>query len=146
MHCLISTMCWGVLGSSLVLAQPAIESHKQLDGTWIATAAERDGSPASDVVGHRLSISGDQFQISKDGKSFYEGKTRSDPTAKPAMIDFEHTQGLAKGNTWKGIYALDGGTLTICDNAQNLDAPRPTAFEAKVGSGYDLVIFNKAKP
>jgi hypothetical protein len=29
-------------------------------------------------------------------------------------------------------------TLTICDNAPNLDEPWSTAFEAKSRSGYDL--------
>jgi hypothetical protein len=42
--------------------------------------------------------------------------------------------------------AVDGDTLTICDNAPNLDKPRPTAFEAKSGSGYDLITFKGAKP
>jgi hypothetical protein len=44
------------------------------------------------------------------------------------------------------IYALDDDTLTICDNAPNLDERRPTAFEAKSGSGYDLITFKGAKP
>jgi uncharacterized protein (TIGR03067 family) len=101
----------------------------------------------NDVVGHRLSFTGNRFQIqSKDGKPLYAGTVRVDPSAKPAAIDFEHTEGVVKGKTWKGIYALDDGTLTICDNAPNLDERRPTAFEAKSGSGYDLITFKGAKP
>jgi uncharacterized protein (TIGR03067 family) len=69
-----------------------------------------------------------------------------DPGAKPAAIDFEHTEGVLKGKAWKGIYARDGDTLTICDNAPNLDVGRPAAFEAKRGSGYVLVTFMRAKP
>jgi uncharacterized protein (TIGR03067 family) len=55
-----------------------------------------------------------------------------------------HQQGSLKGKAWKGIYALDGDTLTICDNAENLKA-RPTSFDAKSGSGYVLVTFGRAK-
>ena len=33
-------------------------------------------------------------------------------------------------------YTLDGDTLTICDNAPNLNKGRPTTFEIKSGSGY----------
>jgi hypothetical protein len=47
---------------------------------------------------------------------------------------------------WKGIYAVDGDTLTTCDNAPNLKKGRPTAFEAKSGSGYVLITFKRAKP
>jgi uncharacterized protein (TIGR03067 family) len=147
MYRLTSAVCWWILGTGLVLAQPTEQAQKQLEGTWIATKAERDGKAADDVVGHRLSFTGNRFQIqSKDGKPLYAGTVRVDPSAKPAAIDFEHTEGVVKGKTWKGIYGLDGDTLTICDNAPNLDEPRPTAFEAKGGSGYDLITFKGAKP
>jgi hypothetical protein len=67
-----------------------------------------------------------------------------DPSAKPAAIDFEHKEGVLKGKAWKGIYALDGDTLTICDNAPNLNKGRPTTFEIKSGSGYVLITFKRA--
>jgi uncharacterized protein (TIGR03067 family) len=144
-----SAMCWLILGSWLVpaFAQPAQEAQKKLQGSWTATKAERDGKPADDVVGNRLSFTGNRFRIqSKDGKLLYAGTVRVDPNAKPAAIDFEHTEANLKGKAWKGIYILDGETLTICDNAPNLDKGRPTAFEAKGGSGYVSITFKRAKP
>ena len=69
-----------------------------------------------------------------------------EPSTQPAAIDFEHMEGTLKGKTWKGIYALDGDTLTICDNALNLDKGRPAAFEARTGSGYIFITFKRAKP
>ena len=107
----------------------------------------RDGKAAEDVVGHRLSFTGNRFQIqSKDGKPLYAGTFRVDTSTKPTAIDFEHTEGDLKGKSWKGIYALDGDTLTTCDNAPNLDKGRPAAFEAKTGSGYVFISFERAKP
>ena len=149
MHQLTSAMCWLILGAGLVLAfaQPAEEAQKQLQGPWTATKAERDGKAADDVVGHRLSFTGNRFQIqSKDGKPLYAGTVRVDPSAKPAAIDFEHTEGVLKSKAWKGIYSLDGDAVTTCDNAPNLDERRPTAFEAKSGSGYVLISFKREKP
>ena len=134
MHRLTSAMCWLILGTGLVLAfaQSAEEAQKQLQGIWTATNAERDGKAADDFVGHRLSFTGNRFQIqSKDSKPLYAGTVQVDPSAKPAAIDFEHTEGALKGRAWKEIYALDGDTLTICDNAPNLNEGRPAAFEAK---------------
>ena len=142
-------MCWLIFGTGLApaFAQPADEARKELQGTWTATKAERDGKAAEDVVGHRLSFTGDRFQLrSKDGKPLYEGTFRVDPSTKPAAIDFEHTGGALKGKEWKGIYALDGDTLTTCDNGPNLDKGRPAAFEAKAGSGQILITFKRAKP
>lgn len=63
----------------------------------------------------------------------------------PAAIDFEHTEGTLKGKTWKGIYALEGDTLTICDNALDLDKARPATCEARIGAGYMLLISQGAK-
>src|SRR5688500_9627858 len=111
MHPLTSAMCWVILGTWLVLAfaQPAEEAQKHLQGTWTAAQAERDGSAADDVVGHRLSFTGNRFQIqSRDGKPLNAGTVRVDPSAKPTAIDFEHTEGALQGKVWKGIYALDG--------------------------------------
>jgi len=148
MHWLTSAMCWLILGTGPVsaFAQPTEEANKKLQGTWTATQAERDGKMADDVLGHRLSFTGNRFQIqSKDGKLLYAGTVRLNPSAKPAAIDFEHTEGVVKGKAWKGIYALDGDTLTMCDNAPNLDKARPAAFEAKSGSGHVLITFTRAK-
>jgi uncharacterized protein (TIGR03067 family) len=149
MQGLTSVVCWLILGTGLVLAfaQAAEEAPKKLQGAWTATKAERDGKAAGDVIGHRLSFFATRFQIqSEDGKPLYAGTVRLDSSTKPPAIDFEHTEGALKGKTWKGIYALDGDTLTICDNAPNLDKGRPTAFEAKSGSGYVLITFKRAKP
>jgi uncharacterized protein (TIGR03067 family) len=142
-------MGWLILRTGLLLtfAQRVEEAQKKLQGTWKVTKAERDGKAADDVVGHRLSFTGNRFQIqSKDGKSLYAGTVRLDPSAKPAAIDFEHTEGVLEGKVWKGIYALDGDTRTTCDNAPDLDKGWPAAFEAERGSRYALITFQRAKP
>src|SRR3954463_7395768 len=144
MHQVLSVVCSFIVGSVVVLGC-AKAAEKDLQGTWNATKAERDGRPAADVVGHGLSVAGDRFQIqSKDMKALYSGTVRVDASAKPAAIDFEHAEGGLKGKTWKGIYALDGNTLTICDNAENLGAARPLNFDANRGSGYVLITFTRA--
>jgi uncharacterized protein (TIGR03067 family) len=148
MYRLIALMCWMVLGAGLapVLAQPA-RDDRTLQGTWTATRAERDGKAADDVIGNRLSLTANRFQIhSKDGTRLYAGTVKMDPSVKPAAIDFQHTEGSLKGTVWKGIYAIDGDTLTVCDNAPEVGKSRPTAFKAKSRSGYVLVTFKRAKP
>ena len=96
MHRLTSAMCWLIPGTGLVLAfaHPAADAQKQLQGTWTATQAERDGQAADDVVGHRLSLTGNRFHIqSEDSTPLYAGTVRVEPSATPAAIDFEHTEG-----------------------------------------------------
>jgi uncharacterized protein (TIGR03067 family) len=148
MRRLIAGMCWLILGAGFApaFAQPAEEAYQKLQGTWTATQAQRDGRAAADVVGHRLTFTGNRFEIrSKGGKPLYSGTVRVDPSAQPAAIDFEHKAGALEGKAWKGIYALEGDMLTICDNAPNLGKGRPAAFAAKSGSGYVLIAFKLAK-
>jgi uncharacterized protein (TIGR03067 family) len=85
------------------------------------------------------------FRSSPRTAPLYAGMIQVDESVMPAAIDFEHTEGGLKGNAWKGIYAQDGDTLTTCDNAPNLEKGRPSAFEAKSGSGYVLITFRRAK-
>jgi uncharacterized protein (TIGR03067 family) len=144
-----SAMCWLITSTALVLAcaLPAKAAEATLQGTWIATKAEQDGKAADDLLRHRLSIMGNRFEIrSKDGKPLYAGTVQMNPSAKPATIDFQQKKGVLNGKVWKGIYVVDGDTLTTCDNAPNMKKSRPSAFEAKSGSGYVLITFNRAKP
>ena len=134
-----------VTGLGSAFAQPAAE--RRLDCGWTAIAAQRDGKADDDVMGHRLSVTSDRFQIqAKNGTLLYAGTVRLDPGVKPAAIDFQHTDGALKGKVWKGIYAIEGDTLTICDNAADSGKPRPVRFEATSGSGHVLVTFKRAKP
>jgi uncharacterized protein (TIGR03067 family) len=149
MYRLTSAICGSILSAwfTVFCMHPAVSAETGLQGNWTATKAERDGKAAEDVVGHRLALTGNRFHIqSKDGKLAYAGSVRMDANAKPAAIDFENTEGTAKGQAWKGIYALDGDTLMIVDNAPDPKKARPAAFEAKSGSGYVLITFKRAKP
>jgi uncharacterized protein (TIGR03067 family) len=87
----------------MIQTRIAEEAQKKLQGSWTATKAERDGKAADDVVGHRLSFTSKRFQIqSKDGKPLCAGTVRVDPSAKPAAIDFDHTEGGPKGEGVEG--------------------------------------------
>jgi uncharacterized protein (TIGR03067 family) len=94
-----------IAGLALACTLPAMASPRVLQGSWTATKAEREGDAADDIVGHRLSLAGNGFQIwSKHGKLIYAGTVRLDPGASPAAIDFMHQHGVLKGKVWKGIY------------------------------------------
>jgi uncharacterized protein (TIGR03067 family) len=149
LHRLLSVMCWSILGTALLLAcaQPGMAAEAMLQGSWTAIKAVSDGKSADDVVGHRLLFAGDRFSIQgQDGAALYAGTVRVDPSAKPAAIDFEHEEGALARKTWQGIYVVEGGdTLTICDNAQDLESGRPDRFEAEEGSGYVLITFERLR-
>ena len=89
MHQLIWAMCWLIFGTGLVLAagRPS-KPRSNCKGHGLQQRAESNGKAADDVVGYRLSFTGNRFQIqSKDGKPLYAGTVRVDPSAKPAAIE-----------------------------------------------------------
>lgn len=144
----IMTVCrLTLLGTALVFAgAPPAGAQAALPGNWVATKAETNGNASPGVVGHRLTLSGDRFEIrSRDGKALYAGTVRTGPDATPATIDFVHAQGALRGKTWKGIYMLNGDMLTVCDNAADMTKGRPAAFKSGSGSGYVLITFVRAK-
>jgi uncharacterized protein (TIGR03067 family) len=131
------------------MAVPALADTKPqaaLAGMWTAVTAEQDGKPAPALVGHQLVFAGDEFTIfSPDKKVLYAGTYTLDPTADPARIDFLGKAAGDKGKVWRGIYRLDGDTLTTVDDAPDPTKGRPTAFAAALGSGHVLIEFRRSK-
>ncbi len=116
-----------------------------LQGTWVAESSQRSGQAADDLRGHQLTFAGDRFTIRSKGKVIYQGTYTTDPSAKPATIDFKNTAGEMKGKTWLGIYETDGDALKICDNADDVSKGRPRAFVTAAGSGQVLIDFKRVK-
>jgi uncharacterized protein (TIGR03067 family) len=133
------------IGLLVVTSAAPAQPDAKLDGEWTAVAAERDGKPAPDVVGHKLGFHAGTFRITRDGKTLYAGTYSTDSAKQPAQIDFVNRESSLRG-TWKGIVQLDGATLKICDNAPDMTKPRPTAFAAPAGSGYVSIEFRRDKP
>lgn len=117
--------------------------ESDLQGAWTAIAAERDGASASELVGHRLEVSGDRFSIAKAGAVIFAGHVAIVSNAVPGGIDFRIEEGEAKGQSWHGIYKIENATLTICDNAPDTKVERPRDFAAPKGSGYVCLQFRR---
>ena len=131
-----------ILMSLGVAAAAQAADPAALVGTWTAESAERDGGPADGLVGHRLQFSGDRFEIAgKDGRLLYAGSYTTDPRRPAGRIDFVHDGGEAAGQTWEGIYRLDGGRSPSSTTPPILPrAARPTS-PRRQGSGWVLLVF-----
>jgi uncharacterized protein (TIGR03067 family) len=81
--------------------------------------------------------------ISAGDRPLYAGTYALEPAARPARIDFRHDEGEAKGQVWEGIYRLEDGRLSVCDDAPDTAKPRPTSFATSPRSGYVLVVFER---
>ena len=52
-----------LIGLALACAISAEAAPADLEGTWTASAAQREGERADEVIGHRLAFRGNRFQI-----------------------------------------------------------------------------------
>ncbi|GJD48007.1 hypothetical protein OPKNFCMD_0721 [Methylobacterium crusticola] len=116
-----------------------------LQQTWHAVAAERDGMPAPELVGHRLTLTQDRFRITRDGRLLFGGRYATDPSTRPASIAFHQDEGPSLRGEWRGIYRVSDDRLDIVDNADDQQKSPPTQFATTPGSGYVLVRFEPAR-
>src|SRR5437773_2528929 len=65
------------------------------------------------------------------------------PDKSPKEIDSLYTSGPASGKTVKGIYKIEGDTITYCWAEPDKD--RPKEFESKSGAGVTLMVLKRVK-
>jgi uncharacterized protein (TIGR03067 family) len=127
-------------------SEPDKAELKKLEGAWVITAQEHGGkkTPAKDLLSLSMTVEGKQMRT-REGADLKEDATivLLDPKAKPAAIDVKIASGSDVDKVVKGIWKLDGDTLTVCVAEPGKD--RPTAFEAKEGTGHTLLVFKKGK-
>jgi uncharacterized protein (TIGR03067 family) len=142
-----------MLSRKKMLVTAAVGSEKtatahdvgSLQGKWTVVRAERDGRAAAEIAGQALQIEDGKFSIRKNGVTIFGGTLWFDEFASPCAIDFRHTGYTSAGTTWQGIYRIDGDTLTICDNAGDMERSRPTSFDTEANSGLVMVVFKRAE-
>jgi uncharacterized protein (TIGR03067 family) len=128
---------------------------ERIQGEWVFDSVTDDGkslpeSQMAEVRTAKAVITADKFTIKQPGRSEIEQAYRIDSSKKPKEIDITETRRMMKqtGATEvqyvnKGIYVLDGDTLTICSPKD--EDPRPAEIGSKAGSGVTLVVFKRAK-
>ena len=135
-------------------ATPAPDADS-LRGNWLGVAGKIDGS--STALNADLTLTGDTFSL-RLGRTLYEGNVVRGRKGKMQTVDLEVTacfplcrptasvldeRGAVRDfrETWRGIYALDDGTLKLCFGKRD----RPKEFAAEAGSGHSLFRFEKPR-
>jgi uncharacterized protein (TIGR03067 family) len=80
----------------------------------------------------------------RDGDKVLDESTYTlDPGRDPKGITIAYTEGPDKGKRLRGIYRVEGDTLTICTGAP--DGAAPSAFTTRVGSDSTLFVLKRQK-
>ena len=125
--------------------QAEVELAK-FQGAWQLVSAETDGkkTPEDVVAKIRVVISGKTHTVRfGDEVLAHDVGFEVDPTASPRSTTDTINDGPDKGKEIRGIYRLEGDTLTSCVGP--VGGPRPVEFTAKAGSGQTLRVFRRVK-
>jgi uncharacterized protein (TIGR03067 family) len=117
----------------------AVAVASQLEGKWGSNSYIEDGiltMTKGDVYGFVLVFQRDRFT----GKCLKEQEGRYVDT-RIGGIDMQPEKGEWAGKTLKGIFKVEGDTVTICLGHPGKD--RPTRFECEIGSRCTLYVLKR---
>jgi uncharacterized protein (TIGR03067 family) len=139
--------CVALCAAMLIAADNAKDKDKKaadkIQGTYTVVSVVRDGEDLPDAKDAMVTYTADKYTV-KTKDEMHGGTYTLDSTQKPKEIDSTPAQGDNKDKVLKGIYKLEGDTLTICMPMKS-EQDRPKAFESKQGSGLLLVILKRQK-
>jgi uncharacterized protein (TIGR03067 family) len=131
---------------AFAVAAPAVAADKSpLEGKWTVTALTRDGKADKSLDGAVREHAGDKYSVTPAaGSAAPKAEGTAVIDAEKKTIDMKPSAGRYKDKTLKGIYKIDGDTLTVAFSSDP-DKDRPTAFESKDGSGVVVAVHTRAK-
>lgn len=136
-----------VLGASGLQDDPVEVDKSRLQGSWVCVKVEIDGE-AHDHGGlaeMKQVFEKDTLRFYRGGKHVGDVSFTIDPTTTPKAMDWTYdSPERLKGKTRRGIYRLDGDSLTICFNISADRKERPSRFETGSESGLFLHIYKRA--
>lgn len=144
---------WFVFLTSLVgllaVCGPARAEDKKvadnLDGKWELVFETLDGvaTDPGEVKGRFVVSKGEKLTAYFKDKVLGTATQKLDPGKSPKHVDVTYEDGPIKGTTLKGIYKLEGDTLTICMGGVGKD--RPKEFGSEPGSGDAHFAYKRVK-
>ncbi len=141
----LAALCGMLAQPNLLRAEERKAGTDELQGSWMVVSKERNGEKqeAPKMV---LTFKGDKFEAVIDGKAVESGTIKADASKKPKTYSVTITGDFAeKGNTYNGIFVVDGDTLKTCVNT-NTGKEAPTEFATKAGTGHQLIVWKRVKP
>jgi len=138
-----------VLGISVAVAAPLpkerVKPMPSVVGEWVVETETKGGEeqPKEGEPFSYLFRDDGSWALLQRGRLFADYRRyTTEPKATPATIDL-FPPGTGTQPWYRGIYKVDGDTLTICYSDRG--EPRPTTFESTAHSTSTLKVFKRVK-
>ena len=114
-----------------------------LEGEWAMVSAVFNGAPMGDdmVKWCKRITRGDETSVVAGPQVMLKARFTLDASTAPHRIDYVNLEPPNKGKTQAGIFALSGGTLSICMAAPG--KPRPGDFGSAPGDGRSYTTWRR---
>jgi uncharacterized protein (TIGR03067 family) len=134
-----------LVGADKLVGQEAEEELAKLAGTWTLESRSSGGKEFKQAKALQLQvrIEGDKWTVLVKGRPTDTDRIVLDPTQDPKTID-RIAEKDGRTTTVRGIYKVEGDTLTVANGAAN-DKKRPEKFESAEGSSTILSVYTRAK-
>jgi uncharacterized protein (TIGR03067 family) len=128
----------------LVADDAAKEDLKKLQGEWVLESFKKEGEdlPAKGIKATSMIVKGEAW-LYKSDLGDWSVTFKIDPSRTPKTIDMTIGTG-DEARLQRGIYKIEGDTLTICRAAGRGGEERPKAFPGD-HKGLVLIVWKRAK-
>lgn len=136
MFVLLAVVALGEVDRAASDAQAA--DVKQMQGDWMMRSMKANGInlPTEEAQALFRTVADSSYTISRYSKLMVRGAFKLDATKSPGTID---STLVGAAEPILGIYQFEGNLLRICNSQPG--KPRPTDFQAKLGSGHTLTVW-----
>jgi uncharacterized protein (TIGR03067 family) len=138
----LAVLAMGLLIAADKAKDDAKDDQKNIQGAWTVVSIEQGGEkqPEEKVKDVRITFGADGKGHIKHGDKEMDMTYELDSAKSPKQITVKHDNGV----TMRGIYKLDGDTLTVCMGEEDSNE-RPTEFATKAGSKAHMVTLKRDK-
>jgi len=135
---LLAAIALGAVDAANPDAQAA--DVKQMQGDWMVRSMKTNGinTPPEEAQALFRTVTGTSYSVSRYSKPIVRGTFKLDAGKSPRTID-STLMGAANSEPLLGIYEFEGNLLRICNAPPG--KPRPADFQAKLGSGHTLTVW-----
>ena len=140
----VAALAFALLAAAVTAG--AGDDAKKMDGTWLATIVESDGKPATEAekgLKFKVVVEAGKYKTYVQDQYVAAGTLKLDASKKPRTIDATYTDGEFKGVVQRGVYELDGDTMTI--NFAKPGKERPEGMKTKEGTEQVLLRYTREK-
>jgi uncharacterized protein (TIGR03067 family) len=129
--------------------EPLKAEIKRLQGNWKLVGAIMSGHQLTDEelgvadLDHVV-FSNDTVSLNKAGEKDSKAKYRLDSGKRPKEIDMIPADGPYKGKTTRWIYVLEGDSLKLCYDAEQITR-RPTSLTSTEDSNRVILLLQRGK-